>query len=53
MKNYPQLSFQLFKYEIMKIFIVRNEKQKDDFISFTKYIEKYKNFNFWDSLEQF
>ena len=53
MKNYPLLSFQLFKYEIMKIFVVRKKKQKDDFISFTHYIENYKNLNFWDSLEQF
>jgi hypothetical protein len=51
--NNPQLSFDLFKYEMMKIFITTKKNQKKDFISFTKFIKTYENLDFWNSLEQF
>ena len=51
--NYPKLSFDLFKYEMMKSFITTKKYQKNNFISFTKFLQKFEYFNFWDSLEKF
>ena len=45
--NYPNLSFDFFNYEIMKIFISTKENQKE--VSFTKYIKNFEKLNFWES----